>query len=84
MKPKSDAFDDEWLGSKLPIVSKLTDCRQLSKDHWQGVDAANGSTVDIRGGLIPEKLRLLAVVGGQVVGLIRLIPAYNLKISSAT
>jgi hypothetical protein len=68
-------FDNDWLGIKLPVVSTIKDCRQLSKDHWQGVDTANGATVDVRGGAIPEKLRLLAFAGGQVVGFIRLIPA---------
>jgi hypothetical protein len=74
-KTEPDVFDNDWLGLKLPIVSTLKDCRQLSTDHWQGIDTADGATVDVRGGLIPEKLRLLAFVGGQVVGFIRLIPA---------
>jgi hypothetical protein len=75
MKTESSAFDDEWLGQKWPVASTIKDCRQLSKDHWQGVDTADGATVDVRGGLISEKLRLLAFRGRQVVGLIRLIPA---------
>jgi hypothetical protein len=77
-KKSPTPFDNEWLGAKLPIVSTLKDCRQLSEDHWQGIDTANGATVDVRGGLIPEKLRLLAFVGGQIVGFIRLIPAARL------
>jgi hypothetical protein len=76
-KKQRQAFDNEWLGAKLPIVSTIKDCRQISDDHWQGVDTANGVTVDVRGGAIPEKLRLLAFVGGQVVGFIRLIPAVH-------
>jgi hypothetical protein len=78
-KKSPTPFDNDWLGLKLPIVSTLEDCRQLSEDHWQGVDTANGATVDVRVGLIPEKLRLLAFVGGQLIGFIRLIPALRLS-----
>jgi hypothetical protein len=70
MKRESGAFDNDWLGTKLPVVSTIKDCRQLSEDHWQGIDIANGTTVDLKG-----RLRLLASVGGQVVGFIRVIPA---------
>ena len=69
-------IDTNWLGTELPVVGTLKDCRQLSKDHWQAIDAANGAIVDIKGGPIPKRLRLLAIVGGQIVGLIRLIPAH--------
>jgi hypothetical protein len=68
----------EWLGD-LPIVGTIKDCRQLAEDHWQGIDTANGAAVDVRGGAIPPRLRLLAIVGGQVVGLIRLIPAVRAR-----
>ena len=75
VKTEPAVFDNEWFGEKLPTVGTLKECRQLSKDHWQGVDTANGATVDVRGGLMPEKLRLLAITSGQIVGFIRLIPA---------
>jgi len=77
VKYKPDAFDNDWLGLKLPVLRTLEDCQQLSEDHWQGIDTANGATVDVRGGAIPKRLRLLAFVDGQVAGFIRLIPAHH-------
>ena len=53
-------------------VGELRDCRQLSEDHWQGIDV-DGAILDVRGGLVPE--HLLAVRGCTAVGLIRLIRA---------
>jgi hypothetical protein len=43
------------LEDDLPIVSELKDCRQLSDDHWQGVDV-DGTILDVRGGRMPEYL----------------------------
>ena len=50
------AQEKRWkLEDDLPIVSELRDCRQISEDHWQGVDV-DGSIVDVRGGPMPEYL----------------------------
>jgi hypothetical protein len=69
---ESIAFDNELLGDKLPIVSTLKDCRQLSKDHWQGTHP-DGALFDMRGGVMPPKQRLLVFNNdGRIAGFIRL------------
>jgi hypothetical protein len=62
----------DWIGEELPIVAELKDCRQLSDDHWQGIDF-DGTLVDVKGGRMPK--RLLAFRGGALVGIIRVTPA---------
>jgi hypothetical protein len=73
VKAKSDAFDNDWLGYKPPIVSTIKDCRQLSEHHWQGIDTANGATVDVRGG--PLRGCILQIEDNIIRGVIRLTPA---------
>jgi hypothetical protein len=29
---------EQWNDDELPIVGELRECRQLSDDHWQGID----------------------------------------------
>jgi hypothetical protein len=41
------------LKDDLPVVGELKDCRQLSADHWQGVDA-DGTIIDVHGGPMPS------------------------------
>ena len=57
-KKSPTPFDNEWLGAKLPIVSTLKDCRQLSEDHWQGIDV-DGAIVDVKGGPMPRSCLLV-------------------------
>jgi len=66
-------FDNDLLGKKLPIVSTIKDCRQLSEHHWQGIDTANGATVDVRGG--PLRGCILQIEDNIIRGVIRLTPA---------
>lgn len=70
-------FENEW-----PIVGEFKDCRQLSDDHWQGIDV-DGTIVDVRGGLMPKylvidtgQLRRTRIGWGYTsVGMIRLVRA---------
>jgi hypothetical protein len=65
----------DWIETDLPVVGEIRNCRQISEAHWEGVDAANGALLQVRG-VMPEKLRLLAFhQGATLVGTIRLIPA---------
>jgi hypothetical protein len=36
----------------LPVVGEFRDCRQLSDDHWQGVDV-DGTIIAVKGGRMP-------------------------------
>jgi hypothetical protein len=63
---------EQWT-DELPIVGEIKDCRQLSKNHWRGIDVANGELIDVHGGAMPR--RLLAVRGWRPVGLICVTPA---------
>jgi hypothetical protein len=38
----------EWV-EDLPFVSELKDCRQLSKDEWEGTDVADGTVYRVKG-----------------------------------
>jgi hypothetical protein len=40
------------LADALPVVGEFRDCRQLSDDHWQGVDV-DGAVIDVQGGAMP-------------------------------
>ena len=71
----SSALDGMQLrATDLPVVGEIRECRQISATHWEGIDAANGALLQVRGAM-PEKLRLLAFHQGALVGTIRLIPA---------
>jgi hypothetical protein len=64
----------------LPIVGEFKDRRQLSGDHWQGVDV-DGTMIDVRGGLMPPYLIVETgqyrpfrnAWGWTTLGLIRLV-----------
>lgn len=47
---------EAWNQAHMPIVGELKNCCQLSDDCWQGIDAADGSVVNVRGGLMPKYL----------------------------
>jgi hypothetical protein len=64
-------YERDWVDD-MPVVFVLKDCRQLSENNWQG-PGPDGTIHDIKGGSIPERLRLFAIVGGQIVGIVRLI-----------
>ena len=40
------------LADTLPVVGEFRDCRQLSDDHWQGVDV-DGTIIAVKGGRMP-------------------------------
>jgi hypothetical protein len=72
---KRRPVEPDWIAADLPVVGEIKDCRQISKTHWEGIDAANDALLRVRG-VMPEKLRLLAFHQGVIpVGTIRLIPA---------
>jgi hypothetical protein len=43
------------LADTLPIVGEFKDCRQLTADHWQGVDI-DGTIIDVTGCVMPPYL----------------------------
>jgi len=71
----AEKVEPDWIATDLPVVGEIKDCRQISATRWEGIDAANGVLLQVRG-VMPEKLRLLAFhQGATLVGTIRLIPA---------
>jgi hypothetical protein len=50
----------------LPVVGEIRECRQISATCWEGIDAANGALLQVRGAM-PEKLRLLAFHQGATL-----------------
>ena len=30
---------EDWIETDLPVVGALKNCRQISKTHWEGIDA---------------------------------------------
>jgi hypothetical protein len=50
------------MADTLPVVGEFKDCRQISDDHWQGINV-DGTIIDVRGGLMPP---YLIVATGQM------------------
>lgn len=46
---------EAWNQAHMSIVGELKDCRQLSDDHWQGIDV-DGVILDVKGGPMPKYL----------------------------
>ena len=67
-------LERRWsLKDDLPVIGELKDCRQLSADHWQGIDA-NGVIIDVHGGPMPAEYIIRSEPMG-IVGIVRLTHA---------